>query len=67
MRAFVRFRDPRGEELELEPGDVIGRSWKAALWLQDPRVSECHAAVSLRDGGLRLIALRGRFSLGKGP
>lgn len=67
MRAFVRFRDPRGEEHELEPGDIVGRSWKAALWIQDPRVSECHAMVSLRDGVLRLLALRGRFSIQGAP
>jgi len=36
----------------------------AALCLEDPRVSEAHAMVSLRDGALKLIALRGRFRHG---
>ncbi len=49
----------------LGPGDFIGRSEGAALCLDDPRVSEAHAMVSLRDGNLKLIALRGRFRKGK--
>jgi hypothetical protein len=67
VRAYVRLRDPRDNLHELEPGDVIGRSWKAALWLQDPRISECHAMVSLRSGVLKLLALRGRFSVDEKP
>lgn len=49
----------------LGPGDFIGRSEVAALCLDDPRVSEAHAMVSLRDGSLKLIALRGRFRQGE--
>lgn len=45
----------------LNPGEYIGRSEVAALCIDDPRVSEAHAMVSLRDGHLKLIALRGRF------
>lgn len=40
------------------PGDLIGRLASAAICIQDPRVSEAHALLSLR-GGLVLLALRG--------
>lgn len=39
-------------------GDLIGRVWTAALPIDDARVSEAHALVSLRDGALVLLALR---------
>ena len=42
-------------------GDVLGRLRTAALVVDDPRVSEAHALVSLRGGRLRLLGLRGRF------
>lgn len=48
-----------GEEAVLLPGDRIGRLWTAELRIDDPSVSECHAYVSLRDGALRLLRLRG--------
>jgi len=43
----------------LHPGDLIGRLATAALRVDDPRVSEAHALVSLRDGELMLLGLRG--------
>jgi len=43
----------------LHPGDLVGRLATAALRVDDPRVSEAHALVSLRDGELWLLALRG--------
>ena len=43
----------------LYPGDLVGRLRSAALRIDDPRVSEVHAMVSLRDGELQLLALRG--------
>ena len=47
-------------------GDLIGRSEQAALCIDDPRISEAHAFLSLRGGALMLLALRGRFRvLGK--
>lgn len=52
---------PSGQRVLLGPGDFIGRSEMAALCLDDPRISEAHAMISLRDGALKLIALRGRF------
>ncbi len=48
----------------LGPGDVIGRSDVAAMCLDDPRVSEAHAMISLRDRALKLIGLRGWFKHG---
>lgn len=43
----------------LHPGDLVGRLGSAALRVDDPRVSEAHALVSLRVGQLHLLALRG--------
>lgn len=63
MRACVRIRLPEGASETLFAGDLIGRSWVAALRLDDPDVSEAHAMVSLRGERLWLIALRRRFSV----
>lgn len=52
----VRVSD--GSLHRLVPGDLIGRVWSAALTIEDARVSEAHALVSLRDGALVLLALR---------
>lgn len=43
----------------VHPGSVIGRLVTADLSISDPRVSEAHALVSLRDRSLKLLALRG--------
>jgi hypothetical protein len=67
MRAFARLLDPRGHVRELVPGDVIGRLSSAALPIDDARVSEAHALVSLREGEVRLLALRGQFAVGGRP
>jgi len=61
VHTVIRTRD--GREVRLGHGDVIGRLWSAALSIDDPRVSEAHAMVSLRHGELHLLALRGRFSI----
>lgn len=61
MRAHVRFRLPDGSLRELGHGDQVGRLWSMALQLDDPRVSEAHAMVSLRGDQLRLLALRRMF------
>jgi hypothetical protein len=63
VRAFVRFRLADGAVFDLLPGDLVGRSWSAGLPLDDARVSEAHAMVSLRGGELKLLALRGRFAV----
>ena len=63
MRALVRFRLPDGREHDLHPGDFVGRSSSAALYIDDARISEAHALVSLRGRELRFLQLRGRFAL----
>ena len=44
-------------------GSIVGRLWSADLHLNDARVSEAHAIVSLRGRDVRLLALRGRFKV----
>ncbi|MCB9761833.1 MAG: hypothetical protein H6739_18530 [Alphaproteobacteria bacterium] len=67
MRAFARFRLPDGEQVDLGHGDLIGRLATAALCLDDARVSEAHAMVSLRGDTLKLLGLRGRFAVDRRP
>ncbi len=64
MKASVTFRVVSdGREVVLRPDDVIGRMRSAALRINDPRISEAHAFVSLRGSVLKLMALRGRFAV----
>ncbi|MCO4772128.1 MAG: FHA domain-containing protein [Deltaproteobacteria bacterium] len=63
MQAYVRVSLPDGSTAALSPGDLIGRTRGAALTLDDGRISEAHALVSLRGGELKLLALRGRFAV----
>ncbi len=73
MRAHVRVRvdsgppGTPGETVVLASGDMIGRTWGAALRLDDPQISEAHALVSLRGDVLKLLALRGRFVVDDKP
>jgi len=67
MRVGCIFEQASGELREVAAGEIIGRSWNAALRLPDPRISEAHAMVSLRGSTLRLIALRGRFAVDDKP
>lgn len=67
MFAFVRIRLPDGTERRLSPGDLVGRLETAALHLDDARISEAHALVSLRGDELRLLGLRGRFAVDGAP
>jgi hypothetical protein len=55
---------PDGGRVSLAPGAIIGRMAGAALRLSDPRISEAHALVTVRGTDLRLLALRGRMSVG---
>lgn len=66
-RAFVRLQTNAGTFYELGHGDVIGRLWSVALPIQDPRISEMHAMVSLRGSVLRLLGLRGRVAVDEVP
>jgi hypothetical protein len=63
VRAYARFLLPDGSSVELGHGDVIGRLWSAALQLNDARISEAHALISLRGDALMLLALRGRLAV----
>ncbi len=67
--AYARIRLPDGRSVTLFPGDVIGRLWSAALRLEDRRISEAHALLSLRGERLCLLPLRGevRASLDERP
>lgn len=61
MRALVTICGPNQKLWDLTHGDLVGRLRSAALPIDDPRVSEAHAMVSLRGESLRLLALRGRL------
>lgn len=65
MRASAHIRADDGTEYHLGHGDLIGRLWSAAFYVDDPRISEAHAMVSLRGDALHLLALRGRFVVGE--
>ncbi len=64
MQIFARLRLPDERLVDACPGDLVGRLPTAAVRLNDPRISEAHALVSLRGSSLRLLALRGRFAVG---
>ncbi|MEZ4399867.1 MAG: FHA domain-containing protein [Kofleriaceae bacterium] len=57
MRAYA-ILSGLAEEHVVGHGDLIGRTSTAAVVIDDPRVSEAHAIVSLRKDELRLLALR---------
>ncbi len=67
MRASALVRAPDGLLHELGPGDIIGRLSTASLLVDDARVSEAHAMVSLRGGELKLLALRALFAIDGKP
>lgn len=50
---------PDGERHRLHAGELIGRGVRCALSFTDPRISEAHAMLSLRNGGFWLLGLRG--------
>ncbi|MBL8909580.1 MAG: hypothetical protein JNM17_02645 [Archangium sp.] len=53
--------------VQLAHGDFIGRQPSAALFVDDPRVSEGHAVCVLRRGQLWLLALRRLLAVGGRP
>lgn len=63
MRAWVDLELPSGERVALGHGALIGRLWSADLPIQDARLSEAHAMVSLRGRDVHLLGLRGRFAI----
>jgi hypothetical protein len=64
MYATVRLRLPSGHTALASPGDLLGRLWSAAVRIDDPRLSEAHALISLRGARLKLLALRGVMAVG---
>lgn len=62
-RGYAAFRLPDGSSRTLAPGELVGRLGSAALQVDDPRVSEGHAMLSLRGGELWLLALRRRLAV----
>ena len=67
MRAYVRLRLSSGQTAVLGPGDLVGRLSGASLQIDDGRVSEAHAMVSLRGRELKLLGLRGVFAVDGKP
>lgn len=67
MRPHVTLRLPDGSLGIAAAGDLIGRLHSAAVHVDDARVSEAHALVSLRGDQLVLLALRGRFAVDGQP
>jgi len=63
MSAYVLFRLPDGGFAKAPPGSVIGRLSSATVRIDDPRVSEAHALVSLRGSNLKLLTLRGSLRI----
>lgn len=61
MLAFASFELIDGRIATLTPGDIVGRTWSAALRIDDPHVSEAHAMLSLRGEELVLLSLRRRL------
>lgn len=59
--AHVVFRLPDGTQVVCGAGAIVGRSFAADVRLDDGRVSEAHALVSLRGRELVLLPLRGRL------
>lgn len=59
--SHVTLRLPGGGLQSVGPGALIGRSYAAEVRLDDGRISEAHAFLSLRGGQFVLFALRGRL------
>lgn len=58
-RCHVLVELSTGQRATLNPGDLVGRLWSAKLSIDDSRVSEAHAMISLRGATLKLLGLRG--------
>lgn len=65
MTARVVLALPGGAHVSCGPGALVGRSYAADVRLDDGRVSEAHAMVSLRGRELVLLPLRGRVRVGE--
>ncbi len=67
MRPLLHLRLPDNSLAELGHGDLIGRVWSAALQIDDPRISEAHAIISLRGGEFWMLALRRMVAVDQKP
>lgn len=67
MSARVTLQVGSQAPVTLFHGDLIGRLWSAALCVRDPRVSEAHAMISVRDQQLVVLALRRRIRVDGQP
>lgn len=56
---YVIFQLPDGTMVKATPGSILGRLSAATVRIDDPRVSEAHALISLRGQELKLLSLRG--------
>ena len=65
MTARVVLALPGDLHVSCGPGALIGRSYAADVRLDDGRLSEAHAMVSLRGRELVLLPLRGRLRVGE--
>lgn len=63
----VQFLLDDGQHVSVPVGGLIGRSEAASLRIVDPRVSEVHAMVALRGRELRLLSLRGYYTVDGHP
>ncbi len=63
----VTFLLPDGSLHRVAAGGWIGRTPSAALVLDDARISEAHAMVSLRGPDLKILGLRGRLRIDGAP
>lgn len=61
--AFVEFRTGSQPSVRVGAGGLLGRAQTAEFVVDHPQISEAHALVSLRDGSLWLLSLRGRLSV----
>ncbi len=61
---MVVFETGAGDRHPAYAGDLVGRGVRSAVPLEDPRISEGHALVSLRADGFFLLALRGTLWTG---
>ena len=59
----VRLRLPDGRTVLATEGALVGRGATATVQLEDPSVSEAHALLSLREGRLVLLPLRGAIGV----
>lgn len=63
----VRLRLPDGAIVEVPSGGLVGRLRSASARIDDARISEVQALVSLRGRQLKLLALRGMLRTRGGP